>query len=630
MVALVRINSNLFYILFLVFSSHVLAVGNITIQWSGIDGELLENTKQYVRLNQEKSDKLSESRINYLFDIADNAILESLRPFGYYNARVDSKLIKPSAQNANWRVNFTITLNEPVIIQSLHLKISGEAKTDPFFQQFIDNFPLQKGAALNHQRYEKGKHALKESALERGYLDAQLLTHEIKVYKKNNSALITLHLDSGPRYCIDHISFIQTQFKTELLARYIPFKNGALYSLDKLLDLRNALMESGYFTSLDIQKIKLENSPKHCIYLQITPQFKKKDSYRGRIGYGTDTSVRVGIDAKYNYLNRFGHSINGSLGYTVEKKRHLAKANYLIPMRQSKDVFLKFSLAYKAEDYTSSDINIDDVGGLTRVNDLSFNLAWHQPRQLFGMIKLDEVFSIEYLTEEYDLVPLVFDSELQDFLDFFLTPEELKFLTPGLKVLSFSLDWSYQNADNRLYTNRGYSLDLSIKGASKSLGSDVSYWQTRLKTKYIHRINHKSRLLFRSDMAFTDAQTNSIFDSSLHINQLPKALLFATGGDNSIRGYEFEELYGSALPLAKHLLVGSLEYEYEVYPRWSLAAFYDAGNVFNQYSDFDVKTGVGLGIRWHSPIGMIRLDVAHAGKRDGSPFRIHFTLGPDF
>jgi len=112
------------------------------------------------------------------------------------------------------------------------------------------------------------------------------------------------------------------------------------------------------------------------------------------------------------------------------------------------------------------------------------------------------------------------------------------------------------------------------------------------------------------------------------INQLPRELLFATGGDNSIRGYEFEELNGGeTLPRAKHLLLGSIEYEYEIYPQWSLSAFYDVGNAYNSISEFDAVTGVGVGIRWHSPVGMIRLDMAHS---DASSIRLHFTIGPDF
>ena len=157
----------------------------------------------------------------------------------------------------------------------------------------------------------------------------------------------------------------------------------------------------------------------------------------------------------------------------------------------------------------------------------------------------------------------------------------------------------------------------------------MNYWQLYVKSKYIQRINKSSRLIFKTEFAYTDAEV--IYFGDTPVIQLPKALLFAAGGSNSIRGYSFEELRGDEyLPLAKHLLVSSLEYEYEFLPKWSLALFYDAGNAFSKFSDFDVKSGLGLGIHWHSPVGMIRLDLAYAPEHDKSPIRLHFTLGPDF
>jgi len=623
-------------IVFLILLSPVQAVEKLTINWSGLDEPLLENAKQYVRLNQEKPENLTAERIKYLYQVANEGILWSLRPFGYYNAEIKSSLTEPTLKEPGWQVAFDVNLKEPVKVQDINIQIKGEAASDSAFEQFILNFPLKHGDILNHPTYEKGKRALEELALERGYLDAQLKKHSVKVYKKSNQAQIEIKLDSGSRYCIAQVSFNQTRFAESVLQRYVPFKNGAPYDRAQLLQLRHNLMDSGYFKKVDIQKIKVEENKKQCVKLKITPELKKKDTYRGRIGYGTDTGVRFGVDARYNYLNRFGHSFQGSLGYTVKKKRHLARANYFIPVGSSTETFWKLSLGYKAEDFTSSDIGIDGVDGLTRVKDFSLQLSWHQPRVLFNNLKLDEVFSVDYLTESYELVPLVFPPELQDFVDLFLTEDDYNLLNPDLKVLSFGFDWSYQSVDNRIFANRGYRLDWGIKGASESLGSDVSYWQTRLKTKYIHRLNNKSRLLLRSDMAYTSAETVTVVDTVFGLelvtmNRLPKELLFATGGDNSIRGYEFEELYGvGSLPRAKHMLLGSIEYEYEIYPQWSLAAFYDVGNVFNKYKDFDATTGIGLGVRWHSPIGMVRLDIAHAKDREGSPVRLHFTIGPDF
>ncbi len=60
-----------------------------------------------------------------------------------------------------------------------------------------------------------------------------------------------------------------------------------------------------------------------------------------------------------------------------------------------------------------------------------------------------------------------------------------------------------------------------------------------------------------------------------------------------------------------------------------MAAFYDTGNAFNSFSDLKLEQGAGVGLRWLSPVGMVRLDVASpiAGGPGGVQFYI--SVGPD-
>jgi translocation and assembly module TamA len=62
--------------------------------------------------------------------------------------------------------------------------------------------------------------------------------------------------------------------------------------------------------------------------------------------------------------------------------------------------------------------------------------------------------------------------------------------------------------------------------------------------------------------------------------------------------------------------------------KWSVAAFVDSGNAFERHS-FDAKTGAGLGARWQSPLGPIRIDVAHPFDDPDTNWRLHINLGPD-
>jgi len=75
-------------------------------------------------------------------------------------------------------------------------------------------------------------------------------------------------------------------------------------------------------------------------------------------------------------------------------------------------------------------------------------------------------------------------------------------------------------------------------------------------------------------------------------------------------------------------VVGSLEYEHRILENWSVAGFVDSGDAFDQAPEF--KTGVGIGLRWLSPVGPVRVDLASGLERPpGDIIRLHLIIGPD-
>jgi translocation and assembly module TamA len=76
------------------------------------------------------------------------------------------------------------------------------------------------------------------------------------------------------------------------------------------------------------------------------------------------------------------------------------------------------------------------------------------------------------------------------------------------------------------------------------------------------------------------------------------------------------------------LAVGSIEFDREIIRRFGVAAFFDAGNAMDRF-DWSLERSVGGGVRWLSPVGLVRLDFAFAVSRVGSPLRLHLTVGPD-
>jgi translocation and assembly module TamA len=112
---------------------------------------------------------------------------------------------------------------------------------------------------------------------------------------------------------------------------------------------------------------------------------------------------------------------------------------------------------------------------------------------------------------------------------------------------------------------------------------------------------------------------------------VPSTFLFRAGGDQSVRGYAYQELgvrEDDATVGGRYLATGSAELQYWFKPPWGMAVFYDAGNAADNLADLKPKVGYGVGARWRSPAGPINVDVAY-GKAVHK-VRLHFSLGFTF
>ena len=184
------------------------------------------------------------------------------------------------------------------------------------------------------------------------------------------------------------------------------------------------------------------------------------------------------------------------------------------------------------------------------------------------------------------------------------------------------ISFTRTQADDTLYPTRGWKLFAEISGAHTALVSTETFLQLNVVGKIIQPLG-PGRVLVKMEAGST------LVDNVL---DLPVSLQFFTGGDQSVRGYKYQSLgpinSDGELTGGKHLLTAGVEYDFNILPNWKLAVFADAGNSFNNTAEADFKKSAGLGVRWMSPIGPIRLDLARALDDEGS-FRIHITMGPD-
>jgi translocation and assembly module TamA len=289
---------------------------------------------------------------------------------------------------------------------------------------------------------------------------------------------------------------------------------------------------------------------------------------------------------------------------------------------------------HQSKDLTSEDAGLDaDQGDKTRIINNTIGLSLPRPRRLWGGLDLQESLSVTYLTENYDLFEMLF-GDLTDFLQGQIEialGDDRDTMRAEYQGLVLGADWIYRTMDDPMNARRGDYLRLSLKGSHSALGSNFSFAQAHLRSAMIRPIGD-GRLILRGEAAYTQVETKRIEAlGNVVANQMPELYEFRAGGDRSVRGYKYEELLPSnSFTGGKHLLVGSVEYEHTIIPDWSAAVFVDAGTAFNDFADIEPGIGVGVGARWRSPVGPVRLDLAVPMTDSDSAFRIHITIGPEF
>ncbi len=554
--------------------------GQIIVEVSGVDNDMAQTLKNGLTIEQQKnSERLNPRYVEKLYQSGLESLQQMLTVYGYYSPQIDGEL---TSVESGWKASYQIELGRPVKLQQVDLQISGEAVDDPEFQKLIKDFPLKSEQQLNHQEYESAKKSILRLAASRGYFDGKMTRSEVKVYPDKAIANVYLYYDSGERYHFGQISYPDTVIGERLLSKLEPLKPGDAYTDSDVLTMRNNLSNSGYFDAVSV-RAEREQRENGQVPLTVSLNEKPKHLYTAGLGYGTDTGARLALGWENRYINDRGHRLTTDA--RLSQVANSLSADYIMPFWSETINTVGFNTEYKQQDTDTSESQ-------------SFAVGSYYKRQRFGW---DETGSLKLLQEDFDVSD---DSE------------SALLLIPGIA-------WSRTWADNTLYTRHGGRLSLSLSGASEALLSDVTFGQVVLRGKYIRSIGENSRIITRAAVGATEVND---------FEQLPSSLRFFAGGDNSIRGFDYQSLGPEGddgeVEGGRYLAVGSLEYENMFLGDWGGAIFTDFGNAYNSFSD-PIEYSVGVGVRWRSPVGLIRVDLAKALSDTDESIALHIVIGPD-
>ena len=585
-------------------TAHAVTVGEVRIL--GLDEEMEANVRVSLSLVDAAGQDVSGRRMGYLVRAAEDETREALEPFGFYSPQIE---VERTRDNGSFSVTIRVEPGEPVRVRNSDIAIIGEGSQDRYLQADLDDFIPSPGATFNHADYEASKIRISRRLTERGYFDADFSSRRVEVTRAENAADIELVWTSGIRYDMGPTIFEQTRpvIRDELLENLVYWKEGDYYHQGRIDRLRTSLARLDYFGDIEITPDPAQAVDGRVpVTVKLTPA--KRNIYTAGLSYGTDSGPGVRLGLERRYVNTRGHKALSQLDYA--QKRKTLTLQYRIPAFAWRDGWYTIS----AQGYDEQTDYID-----TRRIELVGSRSGQYSRQV------DLTASLHVLRERW-----AYSTEDDEDPTTPLAYRYATFTYPSVRA-------DYVNVDDRIFPTSGAGGSLVLRSGVEGVGSDASFAQIHARASTFKGLGDNARLILRAEAGYTT--TSALVD-------MPPSLRFYAGGDRSIRGYEWREVgpritryeedgdgnlreTGYLATGARNVLTASVEYERYFYGNWGAAVFVDSGSAFDGSSP-DWHTGVGIGARFRSPVGPVKVDLARGLDDPDSPFTVGLSIGAEF
>ena len=561
----------------------------IDVEVEGLNEEQREAVLATLQLGDYKKRDASAAELRAAYSQADEQVRQALEPFGFYDAQVDKTLSGDA--NSGWKAKVTVQPGEPAIVRRSRVEVTGEGRDQRRVKQAVEAFQPKDGARLDHPTYEASKAVIETSLRGSGYLDAKAVQKRVTVRPEENSAEVDLRYESGPRYKFGDVRFSgDAPFSENFLGDFVPWREGAYFNSEQVLNLQQRLVDADYFELVSVTPA-LDEKKDGTVPVDVLLKRDERTVYSGEVYYSTDFGGGVRVGAQRRWLNRKGHKADAQVEYSQRLQE--AAVHYQIPRPSREDRSYDFGVAYR-----------DETTDVARSRNFQIAASrsekrWHGFTRTLGL---------KYLVGDFELG--------QD-------EDELEFGSSKLLWAEGTL--TRRRVNDRLSPRKGYVFDLGLRLASEALVSDTDIAQSWVRGTWLIPSGDRSRFKLRGELG---AMSVGDFDA------LPPDLRFFAGGDRSVRGFDYHEIgeqnANGIIIGGKYLAVASAEYEWYFREDWGAAVFVDAGDAFSD--QFKVNVGAGVGLRWRSPLGPIRVDVGFPVQTDRdleNSWRLHVQLGPD-
>jgi len=523
---------------------------------------------------------VNEEQIRQLVKTAPEQVRSLLATEGYFSPKVTVALDRSAPE---WVVKVQVEPGEPVKIVSIDFRVTGAIDKDPEREKRVSaarkSFALQEGAIFRQADWDAGKEAAVHSLHRKRYAAARVTNSQAQIDPVSLQARLNVEIDSGPPFTFGKIEIRGLQrYQPKIVRNMSPIKPGDPYDEEELLKYQKRLLTSGRFASA---VVSAGDNPDEAAATPVYVTVVESEARRIELGAGISTNRGLRGVIGYTDQNTFDRGLQFDAQLKVDQVSEELAAGLILP-RDEKGWRYGFEGKYLQEDIQNDERTDWSVTG-----------------------------THAYLVEEYrsqqSLQLLAENRTLEDGAE------------DHVLALYLAQNWTWNQLDSLLAAREGYFLSLEAGGASKDVVSDASFGRLLGRATYYQPVKTFGTLSARIEGGWVIAGSR---------NNIPGAYLFRTGGDNTVRGYAYQSLgvdQGGSVVGGRYLLVGSVEYTQWIGKDWGAAVFYDRGNANDDWTEFRTVAGYGVGVRWHSAIGALNLDLAYGEAVD--EYRIHFTTG---
>lgn len=558
---------------------------DIRVDGDGRDDGLRKLLQQNLDLARYRASEAALSRVELarLAAAAPSQAETLLETEGYFNAKAD--VARDPADDT--RLQLTVKPGPLTRVGRLDIEFTeglAEDEAKALRESLRRSWPLHDGAAFTQSQWASGKSNLLLRARSGGFPLARWAETAARVDPDAQTADLHLVLASGSRARLGalRIEGLKRQSR-EAVERLTGFDKGDGYTEQKLAEFQERLAKTQLFDAVRVQLLAETPDADGTTPVQVTLTESALQQATVAVGYHSNTGQSISVE----HLHRRPFDLPVRARTKLQFSRDLRGAELELSSHPQPDLKRNIAALQFEQDRT----------GDTIATNLGVRLG-----RLYESTRDERLSYVELLRARETA-----GSEVNTNL-----------------AVSINQQWIRRRLDNTLLPTDGHqALALIGLGYARGGGTDDSGPFGRMQLKLgVYKPLGGWYASARAEVAQVITHDRV---------GVPEKLLFLAGGDESVRGYAYRSLGPERNGLTvggRVLATGSLEIAHPIvasFPSLWGAVFVDAGNAASRWADYRAVVGYGAGVRWRSPVGPLRVDLARA--QETGKWRLHFSVG---